>query len=283
MPEQTPSQIGKYHIVEVLRKGALGALYYLAHDPIFDRDVTIKTLAHEQATDPEGRLRFEREAEVLARMIHPNVVTVFDFGYHTDGSPYVAIEPLRGQDLHEAVRQTPMTLERKVSIIVQVLAGLAHAHQCGIVHRDIKPANIFIRDDDSVMILGFDVAHVIAASMTGTGTIVGTPDYMSPEQVLGKTVDGRSDLFGVGCMLFELAAGRGPFHSDNLMAIFYKITHEEANFDLIPQGENYDALMPILKKALAKNLDERYQTAYEFAVDLREWLRAYATSASSQP
>ena len=131
-------------------------------------------------------------------------------------------------------------------------------------------------------IMDFGVAHVTAASMTGTGNVVGTADYMSPEQVQGKKVDGRSDLFSVGCMLFELAAGRRPFHSDNLMAIFYKITHEDANFDLIPQGADYDALMPILKKALAKDLDDRYQTAYEFAVDLREWLKAHATTASAQ-
>jgi serine/threonine-protein kinase len=167
-------------------------------------------------------------------------------------------------------------------VIVQVLAGLAHAHQAGIVHRDIKPANIFIQDDGSVKIMDFGVAHVTAASMTGTGSVVGTADYMSPEQVQGKKVDGRSDLFSVGCMLFELSSGRRPFHSDNLMAIFYKITHEDANFDLIPQGVDYDALMPVLKKALAKNLPERYQTAYEFAVDLREWLKVHATTTSSQ-
>ena len=118
--------------------------------------------------------------------------------------------------------------------------------------------------------------------MTGTGNIVGTADYMSPEQVKGAKVDGRSDLFSVGCMLYELLAGRRPFHSDNLMAIFYKITHEDPNFDLIPQGAEYDALMPILKKALAKNLADRYQTAYEFAVDLRECLKAHATTTSSQ-
>jgi serine/threonine-protein kinase len=193
------------------------------------------------------------------------------------------MELLKGQDLQKAVRQTPpMSLEQKVTVIVQVLAGLAHAHQAGIVHRDIKPANIFIQEDGSVKIMDFGVAHVTAASMTGTGNVVGTADYMSPEQVQGKKVDGRSDLFSVGCMLFELVAGRRPFHSDNLMAIFYKITHEEANFDLIPQGADYDALMPILKKALAKNIDERYQTAYEFAMDLREWLKTHATTASSQ-
>ena len=130
--------------------------------------------------------------------------------------------------------------------------------------------------------MDFGVAHVDAASMTGTGNVMGTADYMSPEQVQGKKVDGRSDLFSVGCMLFELAAGRRPFHADNLMAIFYKITHEGANFDLIPQGAEYDALMPILKKALATDIAGRYQTAYEFAVDLREWLKTHASSASSQ-
>jgi serine/threonine-protein kinase len=256
---------------------------YLAHDTMLDRDVALKVMVAQIADDPELKARFEREAKAVAKMTHPNVVTVFDLGNHVDGSPYIAMELLKGQDLQKAVRQTPpMTLERKVAVIVQVLAGLAHAHQAGIVHRDIKPANIFIQEDGSVKIMDFGVAHVTAASMTGTGNVVGTADYMSPEQVQGKKVDGRSDLFSVGCMLFELAAGRRPFHSDNLMAIFYKITHEDANFDLIPQGADYDALMPILKKALSKNLAERYQTAYEFAVDLREWLRAHATTASSQ-
>ena len=275
-------RIGKYDILRPLGKGAMGQVY-LAHDTMLDRDVALKVMVGQIADDPELKARFEREAKSVAKMTHPNVVTVFDLGNHSDGSPYIAMELLKGQDLQKAVRQTPpLTLERKVAVIVQVLAGLAHAHQAGIVHRDIKPANIFIQEDGSVKIMDFGVAHVTAASMTGTGNVVGTADYMSPEQVQGKKVDGRSDLFSVGCMLFELAAGRRPFHSDNLMAIFYKITHEEANFDLIPQGADYDALMPLLKKALAKNLPDRYQTAYEFAVDLREWLKAHATTASSQ-
>ena len=275
-------RIGKYEILRPLGKGAMGQVY-LAHDTVLDRDVALKVMVAQIADDPELKSRFEREARAVAKMTHPNVVTVFDLGSHTDGSPFIAMELLKGQDLQKAVRQTPpMTVERKVAVIVQVLAGLAHAHQAGIVHRDIKPANIFIQEDGSVKIMDFGVARLTTASMTGTGNIVGTADYMSPEQVKGAKVDGRSDLFSVGCMLFELAAGRRPFHSDNLMAIFYKITHEEANFDLIPQGAEYDALMPILKKALAKNIDERYQTAYEFAVDLREWLKAHASTTSTQ-
>jgi serine/threonine-protein kinase len=279
--KELTGRIGRYDIKHSLGKGAMGQVY-LAHDTVLDRDVALKVMVAQIADDPELKQRFEREARAVAKMQHPNLVTVFDLGSH-DGSPYIAMEFLKGQDLQKAVRQPPpMTLERKVAIIVQVLAGLAHAHQQSIIHRDIKPANIFIMEDGSVKIMDFGVARLSGHTMTADGNIVGTADYMSPEQVQGKPVDPRSDLFSVGCMLFELAAGRRPFHSDNLMAIFYKITHEEANFDLIPQGADYDALMPILKKALSKSSDERYQTAYEFAVDLREWLKAHATTASSQ-
>ncbi|HEY7512978.1 MAG TPA: protein kinase, partial [Vicinamibacteria bacterium] len=219
----------------------------------------------------------------MARMKHPNVVMVYDYDYHTDGSAYIAMERLIGKDLQKAVRTPPpMTVERKVAIIVHVLGGLNHAHQLGIVHRDIKPANIFICEDGAVKIMDFGVARVQTQSMTGTGNIVGTADYMSPEQVKGNKVDGRSDVFSVGCMLFELLAGRRPFHSDNLMAIFYKITHEEANYSQIPQGEEYAALLPILKRAMSKTLPERYQTAYDFAIDLRNWLQAHASSATAQ-
>jgi serine/threonine-protein kinase len=275
-------RIGKYDIVKPLGKGAMG-MVYLAHDTILERDVALKVMVAQIADDPELNQRFVREAKAVAKMTHPNVVNVFDLGNHTDGSPFIAMELLKGQDLQKAMRTPPpMSLDRKVAIIVQVLAGLAHAHQAGIVHRDIKPANIFINQDGTVKIMDFGVARLTTASMTGTGNIVGTADYMSPEQVKGAKVDGRSDVFSVGCMLYELLAGRRPFHADNLMAIFYKITHEEANFDAIPSGAEYDAILPLLKKALAKNLEDRYQTAYDFAVDLREYLKAHAVTASGQ-
>jgi eukaryotic-like serine/threonine-protein kinase len=280
--KELTGHVGKYEIITVLGKGAMGQVY-LARDTRLDREVALKVMMGNIADDPELKARFEREAKAVARMKHANVVMVYDFDYHTDGSPYIAMERLTGKDLQKAVRTPPpMSVERKVAIIVQVLGGLAHAHKAGIVHRDIKPANIFINDDGSVKIMDFGVARLTAGSMTGTGNIVGTADYMSPEQVKGSRVDGRSDVFSVGCMLYELLAGRRPFHSDNLMAIFYKITHEEANFDLIPQGEEYDALLPILKRAMSKNLEERYQTAYDFAMDLRTWLQVHASSATVQ-
>jgi serine/threonine protein kinase/tetratricopeptide (TPR) repeat protein len=278
--QELSGRIGKYEIVRSIGKGAMG-MVYLAHDTVLERDVALKVMVAQIADDPELIQRFSREAKAVAKMTHPNVVTVFDLGTHIDGSPYIAMELLKGQDLQKAMRTPPpMTHDRKVAIIVQVLAGLAHAHQAGIVHRDIKPANIFINQDGTVKIMDFGVARLTTASMTGTGNIVGTADYMSPEQVKGAKVDGRSDLFSVGCMLYELLAGRRPFHSDNLMAIFYKITHEEVNYGLLPQGPDIDALRPILQKALAKGLEDRYQTAYDFAVALREYLKTWGTSAS---
>jgi serine/threonine protein kinase len=281
--KELSGRIGKYDIMKPLGKGAMG-MVYLAHDTILERDVALKVMVASIADDPELKTRFEREAKAVAKMTHPNVVNVFDLGNHTDGSPFIAMELLKGMDLQKAIRTPPpMALDRKVAIMVQVLAGLAHAHQAGIVHRDIKPANIFINHDGTVKIMDFGVARLTTASMTGTGNIVGTADYMSPEQVKGAKVDGRSDLFSVGCMLYEMLAGRRPFHSENLMAIFYKITHEEPDFDLIPGGAEYDSLMPILRKALAKNLEERYQTAYDFAVDLREYLKANASADSASP
>jgi eukaryotic-like serine/threonine-protein kinase len=274
-------RIGKYDIVKLLGKGAMGQVY-LAKDTMLDREVALKVMVASIADDPELKARFEREAKAVAKMSHPNVVNVFDLGYHSDGSPYMAMELLRGTDLQKAVRQTPpLSLERKVNILIQVLAGLAHAHQAGIIHRDIKPANVFLNQDGSVKIMDFGVARLTTASMTGTGAIVGTADYMSPEQVRGAKVDGRSDLFSVGCMFFELVTGRRPFRAENLMAVFYKITHEEPNWNLVPEGEAYDALLPTLKKSLAKDLQDRYANAYEFATDLRAYLSGRATSTSA--
>jgi serine/threonine-protein kinase len=271
-------KIGRYDIVRPLGKGAMGVVY-LAHDPLLERDVALKVMVAQIADDPDLSKRFEREAKAVARMTHPNVVTVYDLGYHDDGSPYIAMELLKGQDLAKAVRATPpLPIERKVAIILQVLTGLAHAHQAGIVHRDIKPANIFINADGSVKIMDFGVARLTTASMTGTGNIIGTADYMSPEQVKGARVDPRSDIFSVGCMLYELLTGKRPFHADNLMAIFYKITHEDVNFDLVPASAEHDALLPILRRAMAKELEDRYQTAAEFAAELREYLKARAAA-----
>ena len=251
----------------------MGVVYH-ARDPLLERDVALKVMLAQIARDPEQKHRFEREARAVARMMHPNVVTVFDLGYHADGSPYIAMEFLSGNDLFHMMRATPpLSLERKVSIVVSVLEGLAHAHKVGIVHRDIKPANVFLTNEGGVKIMDFGVARFAMGNITGTGMVVGTAEYMSPEQVRGEVVDGRSDVFSAGAMLYELVRGSRPFHADGIMAIFYKITHEDPAFDF-PFTPEYRALIPILGKALAKDAAARYQSASEFADALRPFIMA---------
>ena len=277
---EAPERIGKYDIVRPLGKGAMGVVYH-AHDSLLDRDVALKVMLRQFAADPEQKHRFEREARAVAKLMHPNVVLVFDLGYHTDRSPYIAMELLKGQDLLQALRLgIPLPLDRKVSIILQVLDGLAHAHQTGIVHRDVKPANIFICEDGTVKIMDFGVARFTAASVTATGIVLGTANYMSPEQVEGAKVDGRSDVFSVGSVLFELIVGRKPFQADSLMKTLYKIAHDEPSYTL-PEGAENEALLPILQKALSKKVEERYQSAADFAFALREYLMTAGASAAT--
>ena len=282
-----PPRVGKYEILGRLGSGAMGVVYH-ARDPLLERDVALKVMLPQIARDPEQKHRFEREARAVARMMHPNVVTVFDLGYHADGSPYIAMEFLSGNDLFHMMRATPpLSLERKVGIVVSVLEGLAHAHKVGIVHRDIKPANVFLTGEGGIKIMDFGVARFAMGNITSTGMVVGTAEYMSPEQVRGEVVDGRSDLFSAGAMLYELVRGSRPFHADGIMAIFYKITHDDPAFDF-PYTPEYRALIPILGKALAKDAAARYQNATEFADALRPFatglgMRAPATTVLQTP
>ncbi|HXB57816.1 MAG TPA: protein kinase [Vicinamibacteria bacterium] len=274
-------RVGKYDIVKFLGKGAMGAVYH-AHDSFLERDVALKVMLPQIADDPEHKLRFEREARAVARMMHPNVVTVFDLGYHTDGSPYIVMELLKGHDLLNVMRQRPQpSLSAKISIILQVLEGLGHAHKVGIVHRDIKPANIFLKEDGTAKIMDFGVARVTSTSMTSTGVVVGTANYMSPEQVLGGRLDGRSDIFSVGCMLCELVTGRRPFDAENIMSTLYRIAHDKPEL-AIPAGSEHEGLRPILAKALSRNAEERY-TAAEFAVALRLFQGSHGLTSAAAP
>jgi serine/threonine protein kinase len=270
-PTELRGRVGKYDIVRFLGKGAMGAVYH-AHDSFLERDVALKVMLPQIADDPEQKHRFEREARAVARMMHPNVVTVFDLGYHTDGSPYIVMELLKGRDLLKTMREGPvLSLPVKISIILQVLGGLGDAHKVGIVHRDIKPANIFLKEDGTAKIMDFGVAHFTSTSMTATGVVLGTANYMSPEQVLGARLDGRSDLFSVGCMLCELLTKSRPFDSDTIMTTLYKIAYEKPELQ-IPAGPEYEGLLPIFLKSLAKKPDERYATAAEFAEALKNFL-----------
>ncbi len=279
-PVQPAGRIGKYQVLRPLGRGAMG-MVYAARDTVLEREVAIKVMAAAIANEPDLKLRFEREAKAVAKLAHPNIVTVHDLGYSSDGSPFIAMELLTGEDLLAMLRRTPPpSLERRVTILIQVLAGLSHAHEAGIVHRDIKPANIFVTKDGTAKLMDFGVARLLSTSMTETGSVVGTADYMSPEQVKGAKIDSRSDIFSVGCVFYQLLAGRRPFAADNVVATFQRITHEEPDYQAFPGGAHYAPLVPVLKRALAKDVGDRYQTAYDMAMALQAYLKDRSLSDS---
>jgi serine/threonine protein kinase/tetratricopeptide (TPR) repeat protein len=281
LAEPAVTRIGRYEVRSVLGRGGMGCVH-CAFDPVLEREVALKVMRAEIVDDPEQKQRFEREARAVARLSHPGVVTVFDLGYHTDGSPYIVMELLRGQDLLARMRaEPPLSLEQKVSIIGQVLDGLGHAHRTGIVHRDIKPANVFLTEDGSARIMDFGLAFFTSSGATSR-SVMGTVAYMSTEQVRGERVDGRSDLFSVGTMLCEMLTGRRPFEGDTPAATLYRIAHDEPRIDLSSASER--PFLTVLKRALARKAAERYQTAAEFATELRACLEhARASSVERAP
>ena len=260
-------RIGRYDVLGLLGRGGMGCVYR-AFDPVLEREVALKVMLPGMVGDPELKQRFEREARAVARLSHPAVLTVFDLGYHTDGSPYIVMELLRGRDLLERMRDgTPFPLAEKLSIVGQILDGLGHAHKAGIVHRDVKPANVFLAEDGSARIMDFGLAFFTSSGAT-SGTIMGTVAYMSAEQVRGERLDGRSDLFSVGTLLCEMLTGRRPFDAENPGGTLFRIASEDPRIE-IGSDEERRRFLPILERALARNRDERYQTAAEFAADLR--------------
>jgi serine/threonine-protein kinase len=218
----------------------------------------------------EVKERFFREAESAGRLSHPNIVTIFDAGEEHDLA-YIAMEFLKGHDLARYGKaDNLLNVKTVISIVWRAAEGLAFAHLQNVVHRDVKPANImYDAETDSVKITDFGIARITDSSKTKTGTILGTPSYMSPEQLAGKKVDGRSDLFSLGVMLFQLLTGTLPFSADSMASLMFKITNEEAPDIRSRRADLPDGISPIIKKALAKNVEQRYQTGTELANDLK--------------
>jgi len=261
----TPTHIGRYRVLGLLGQGAMGVVYR-GRDETLDRDVALKVM-HAQSVDEDSRARFLREARAAARLQHPNIVIIYELGDHA-GAPFMAMELLEGVDLQRAIegglRPNPRVT---LPIVLQLLAGLGHAHEHGIVHRDVKPSNVFLPRGRPAKIMDFGVARLGGAA-TSTGLVVGTPNYMSPEQVGAHHVDGRSDLFSAGLILYELVTGEKAYQAATLVAVLYKITHEEPDFRLLPRGGQWERLRAVLKRALARNPDERYPDAAAMATDL---------------
>src|SRR5215472_8399745 len=219
---QIPKNIGRYEIMELVGRGGMGVLYR-ARDAVLERDVAFKMMLLDFTADQTARDRFQREARAVARLQHRNVVTIHELG-EVEGTPYIVMEFLTGRDLDAILKsETTLTLAQKLDVVIQLCEGLGYAHEQGIVHRDIKPGNVRLLEDGTVKILDFGIAKFAQSSITQSGTIMGTPSYMAPEQVMGQPIDGRADLFSAGVLLYELLAGHKPFVGDAPTAVVYQI------------------------------------------------------------
>ena len=274
--------LGRYQIEKELGKGAMGVVY-LGKDPKIGRAVAIKTMALSQEFEAEelaeAKERFFREAETAGRLNHQNIVTIYDTGDEHDLC-YIAMELLKGQDLVPYTKpEALLPVPRVVSIYARVADALGYAHRQNVVHRDIKPANImYDLEGDNPKVADFGIARVTDSSKTKTGMVLGTPSYMSPEQLSGKKVDGRSDLFSLAVSIYQMLCGHLPFVGDSMAQLMFKIANEEAA-DIrtlnpaIPEG-----LAEVLKRAMAKDADQRFQSGEEFAAALRPYGEQPASS-----
>ena len=266
MSDPEIQRLGKYEIRGELGRGAMGVVYE-AYDPLIERVVALKTIRPEAlagAQAAEILARFKREAQAAGKLAHPNIVSIYEFG-EDQGVWYIAMELVKGRELKEYFEeQQRFKTVDVVRILSQILSGLGYSHKLGVVHRDIKPSNVFILPDGSVKVADFGIAHVDQSQLTQVGSVLGTPAYMSPEQILGLPVDGRSDLFSVGVMLYQFLTGERPF-TGNATVTMRKVLEEDP---LPPSRFNTQipgAMDGVVRRALAKKADERFQSAAEFA------------------
>jgi len=261
------SSIGKYRILELVGEGAMGVVYR-AQDSVLDRAVAIKVMNDSIARQDDLRKRFLHEAQAAGSLQHPNVVCIYDLG-EADGHLFIAMEFVQGVDLEHLIESgKPLSLQERLDIIIDVLTGLAFAHKRGIVHRDIKPANIRVGEDGRAKIMDFGVAHLASSSMTSTGSILGTPTYMAPEQITEGKTSAATDIFATGGVLYQILTQLKPFDAPTLQNLFFKIITEKPR----PVSELVPGLPPaldrIVLKAMAKEPSDRYASALDMANDL---------------
>ena len=262
------NKVGKYDITAKIGQGAMGEVYK-AHDPILNRFVAIKTMSAAIGTDDELRKRFLREAQSAARLNHPNIITLFDFG-EDHGKIYMAMELLEGSDLKDLIaNQTVTSLEDKLGFMEQICDGLAFAHMQEVVHRDLKPANIHVQPNGQIKIMDFGLARLGTSEMTRTGMVMGTPHYMSPEQVKGKRADFRSDIFSLGAVFYELLTGHKPFDAESLHAVLFQVMEHQPEDVRHWSPEVPNILVQVVDRALAKDPEGRYPHAGEMREALR--------------
>ncbi len=270
MPLETPEKIGKYLVQGELGRGGMGVVYQ-ALDPLIERRVAIKTvskhlLAAQDVQDAEAMMqRFKREAQAAGRLTHPNIVAVYDYG-ETEDIAYIAMEHVAGQGLDEAMRGgKPLAATQVKTIATQLLDALQFAHTLGVVHRDIKPSNLMMTSDGRVKVCDFGIAQLDSSQLTQVGTTLGTPSYMSPEQIRGQATDRRADLFSAGVVIYQLLTGQRPFVGDTIPSLMHSVLSGKflAATDVNPGLDS--ALDAVLTRALAVEVIDRFQSAAEFS------------------
>ena len=282
MSQPVLRKIGRYEVRSELGRGAMGVVYR-AEDPLLGRKVAIKTilLSGDPAEREDYEARFLQEARAAGGLNHPNIVTIHDVGREGE-MVYMAMELVEGVELREMIPALRQSISLELDLAIQIAEGLAFAHAGGVVHRDIKPANVMVVRGRQAKIMDFGIARLQESLVkTQAGTVLGSPQYMSPEQITGQEVDGRSDIFSLGSTLYEMATGEAPFRGADISALSYMVCMGEQR----PASQLNPALPPmldlILNRALTKDREQRYQSATELAADL-SLCRAQLGAAGAQ-
>jgi serine/threonine-protein kinase len=271
------ARIGRYETLDKLGEGAMGVVYR-ARDTSLGRVVALKMLSTEIGDDDELHLRFKREAEAIGRLSHPHIVSVFDLG-EADGRAYMAMELLDGEDLRALIETRAIGLSEKVRIMAEICDGVGYAHSRGVIHRDIKPANILVTGVGSVKLLDFGLARVATReTITRRGVILGTPDYMSPEQAMGRSLDHRTDIFSSGAVFYEFLTCQKPFRGKTLHSVLYQIISESPDPVLTLNPEAPARLAAIIHRMLHKEASLRSASMEVVGSELREIHRALRRS-----
>lgn len=284
MDAQPTKQFGRYEVIAELGRGAMGVVYK-ARDPQIERLVAVKTVrlfGQEPEQEEEFRQRFAVEAQAAGRLQHPGIVAVFDVGEEGDNrDPFIILEYVAGESLSRLLsKDRKLALPQALQLAEEIADALDYAHAQGVVHRDVKPANILLTEDGHAKITDFGIAKLNLAHFTLPGRVLGTPAYMAPEQLAGEGVDGRSDLFSLGVILYTMLTGHPPFHGDSATTVCFKVVNREpvpaSTFNLeLPR-----ALDPVISKAMSKQPSSRYQTGAEFAYDIRHLRLQYTASTA---
>jgi len=266
------SRFSRYEVEKHLGRGGMGDVY-LVRDTVINRKAALKTIRGDTELDPrqviEMRQRFYREAQTAGKLAHPNIVTVHDVGEDL-GMSYIVMEFVEGQTLTQLMKKQRLSLPQIKHVVCNAAMGLEYAHQNGVFHRDVKPDNVMVSKTGVVKVMDFGIARIVESNLTKTGSVMGTPSYMSPEQVHGQKIDARSDIFSLGVILYELLTGKKPFTGETMSSVMFAVMKADPAPPSTIDSKIDTAWDEILRKALAKEPEGRYATAKEFAQAVRD-------------